>query len=108
VPLHPTQLYEAIVDLALAGLVVLSVRAVARRQGPPQQPILLHLGGYSLLRFGFEFLHGDRGAIIGAGMTAFQVGLLTVGALCAILYLLSGHFSPGRWSLLKSEYQMKG
>jgi phosphatidylglycerol:prolipoprotein diacylglycerol transferase len=89
VPLHPTQLYEALGDLLLAGLVLLSVRSLVRKQGPPQRPLLLHLGGYSLLRFGLEFLHGDRDAVLWAGMTAFQVGLLACAILCAVLYPLA-------------------
>jgi phosphatidylglycerol:prolipoprotein diacylglycerol transferase len=94
VPLHPTQLYETLSDLILAGLVILLVRSMARKPGPPQKPILLHLGGYSLVRFGLEFLHGDRDAVIWHGMTTFQLGLLGFGTLCAGLYLISGFISP--------------
>jgi prolipoprotein diacylglyceryltransferase len=87
-------LYEALCDLILAALVILSVRCLARKPGPPQKPILLHLGGYSLVRFGLEFLHGDRDPVFWHGMTTFQIGLLATGALCALLYLLSGRIWP--------------
>jgi phosphatidylglycerol:prolipoprotein diacylglycerol transferase len=86
-PLHPTQLYESLGDLLLAGLVILQVRALARRGGPRQAAIWLHLGGYSLLRFALEFLHGDRDAIVAAGMTWLQIGLLAFGIVSAGLYL---------------------
>ena len=82
VPLHPTQLYEAFGDLALAGLVILLVRT----KGPTRQVAWLHLGGYATLRFALEFLHGDRDVTIWAGMTALQITLLCFAALSAMLY----------------------
>jgi phosphatidylglycerol:prolipoprotein diacylglycerol transferase len=90
VPLHPTQLYEALGDLLLAGLVILLVRSLDRDHGPRQKAIWLHLGGYSLLRFGLEFMHGDREALFGAGMTTLQIGLLGFGVVSAALYLRAG------------------
>lgn len=92
-PLHPVQLYEAFCDLLLAGLVLLVVRSLQRKPGPPHRPILLHLGGYSLIRFGLEYLHGDREPALWAGMTSFQLGLLACGIACAALAL--GRRSPG-------------
>lgn len=76
-PLHPTQLYEALGDLLLAWLVLRLVRS----RGPVKQAAWLHLGGYALLRFGLEFLHGDRDVVVWAGMTALQIGLLACVAL---------------------------
>ncbi len=90
-PLHPTQLYEAFGDLVLAGLVILLVRSLTTRRGPWQRAGWLHIGGYSLLRFGLEFLHGDRDIPLWAGMTALQISLLAVVALSAMLYL---HAAP--------------
>jgi phosphatidylglycerol:prolipoprotein diacylglycerol transferase len=85
VPLHPTQLYESLGDLALAGLVVLVARSQVRQGVRPSRVLWLHLGGYALLRFGLEFLHGDReGAFLG-GMTTLQLGLLGVVAASAVL-----------------------
>jgi phosphatidylglycerol:prolipoprotein diacylglycerol transferase len=83
VPLHPTQLYEALGDLVLAGLVILLVKA----QGPTRRAAWLHLGGYSLLRFSLEFLHGDRDVTVWAGMTALQIGLFAFFAASAVLYV---------------------
>lgn len=90
VPLHPTQLYECLADLVLAGLVILLVRGLRRRQEPLARAIWLHLGGYSALRFGLEFLHGDRDALVWAGMTALQIGLLAFAILSVAFYRVSG------------------
>jgi phosphatidylglycerol:prolipoprotein diacylglycerol transferase len=87
VPLHPVQLYECLGDLVLAGLVLLLARSLARTRGPWSRVLWLHLGGYALLRFGLEFLHGDRDVTVWAGMTALQLGLAAFGALSLWLYL---------------------
>jgi phosphatidylglycerol:prolipoprotein diacylglycerol transferase len=90
VPLHPTQLYEAVGDLLLAWLVVRLVLALRRHGGALDKVVWLHLGGYSLLRFALEFLHGDRDVTVWAGMTALQLGLLAFAVLSAALYLQVG------------------
>ena len=90
VPLHPTQLYEALGDLALAGIVVLLARKAVRGETPGSQVFWLHLGGYSALRAALEFLHGDRDALVWGGMTALQIGLLGFAAVAATLYLRAG------------------
>jgi phosphatidylglycerol:prolipoprotein diacylglycerol transferase len=89
VPLHPTQLYEAAGDLLLAWLVIQLVRALRRHDGPWPRVFWLHLGGYSILRFGLEFLRGDRNPPVWAGMTTLQVALLAFAILSAALYLRS-------------------
>ncbi len=94
VPLHPTQLYECIGDLLLAVYAILLARSLRNRNAPQRKVIWLHLGGYSLLRFGLEFLHGDRDVVIWAGMTALQMGLLAFGVLSAVLFLV-GDGQPG-------------
>lgn len=83
VPLHPTQLYEALGDLLLLALVAWQ----ARRSGPTPRVAWLFAGGYSLLRFGLEFLHGDRSGTVWAGMTALQLALLAI-----VLASLAGGF----------------
>jgi phosphatidylglycerol:prolipoprotein diacylglycerol transferase len=87
-PLHPTQLYEALGDLALAGAVVLLARRQIRQGGRTSRVLWLHLGGYALLRFALEFLHGDREEIFAGGMTTLQVGLLAVALASAICLAL--------------------
>lgn len=80
VPLHPVQLYEAFGDLLLAGLILWMTRGL-RAGGPaPKRVFWVHIGGYSLLRFALEFMHGDRDVTVWAGMTALQLVL----ALCAL------------------------
>jgi phosphatidylglycerol:prolipoprotein diacylglycerol transferase len=86
VPLHPVQLYEALGDLILAGLVILLARSLGRTQGAWSKVFWMHLGGYALLRFGLEFLHGDRDATVWAGMTALQIGLAAFAGLSLLLY----------------------
>jgi phosphatidylglycerol---prolipoprotein diacylglyceryl transferase len=94
VPLHPTQLYESLGDLLLAWLVIRLVRSLRHRGGAWPKVFWLHLGGYSLLRFGLEFLHGDRDVTVWAGMTALQIGLLAFALLSGVLYLRSGRLAP--------------
>lgn len=86
VPLHPTQVYEGIGDLVLAALVIILARSLSVKNGPWSKVFWLHLGGYSFLRFGLEFLHGDRDVTIWAGMTALQLGLVAFGMLSVVLY----------------------
>lgn len=95
VPLHPVQLYEAAGDLLLAGLVILLGRRLARTNGPWARAGWLHVGGYALLRFGLEFLHGDRDAIVAAGMTNLQLGLLVCVVLASILFVTLSTPSEG-------------
>lgn len=87
IPLHPTQLYECFGDLALIGLVLLLTSSIRKGNGPWSKVFWLHFGGYSILRFGLEFLHGDRDATVWLGMTSLQIGLLVFGALSSCLYL---------------------
>jgi phosphatidylglycerol:prolipoprotein diacylglycerol transferase len=94
VPLHPTQLYEAMGDLALAAIVILLAKKVFEGDTPWSRIFWFHLGGYSVLRFGLEFLHGDRDALVWAGMTALQIGLLGFAAVAGALFLRAGR--PGR------------
>ncbi|MDD5563941.1 MAG: prolipoprotein diacylglyceryl transferase [Thermoanaerobaculaceae bacterium] len=90
VPLHPTQLYEAVGDLLLAWLVIRLVRSLGGEDRSFAKVFWLHLGGYSFLRFALEFLHGDRDVTVWAGMTALQIGLVAFAALSGVLYLRVG------------------
>lgn len=60
IPLHPTALYEAGAEMALALLLIRgvlpAVRAKRLRQGTG---FFLHIGGYAFLRFCVEFFRGD-------------------------------------------------
>ncbi len=87
IPLHPTQIYECLGDLFLAGMVILLARTLAKRDGPWSTILWFHLGGYSVLRFGLEFLHGDRDVTVWAGMTALQIGLLAFTMVSGALFI---------------------
>lgn len=86
IPLHPTQVYEGLGDLVLAGLAIILLRSLKVKNGPWPKVFWLHLGGYSFLRFGLEFLHGDRDVTVWAGMTALQIGLMAFGWLSLAMY----------------------
>lgn len=58
---HPTQLYEAVLDLSLAGL-LFSMRTSPRPEGHLFRRFLV---GYALIRFFLEFLRGDTGLTLG-------------------------------------------
>jgi phosphatidylglycerol---prolipoprotein diacylglyceryl transferase len=105
VPLHPTQLYEACGDLALAGLVILLAGHLTKTKGPWPKVGWLHLGGYSLLRCGLEFLHGDRDITVWAGMTALQIGLLGFAAASTVFYARSSRNTAGRLSRVRANTQ---
>jgi len=90
VPLHPTQLYESVGDLLLAWVVVCLLRSPSAQGNTRAKVVWLHLGGYSLLRFALEFLHGDRDVAVWAGMTALQIGLVAFALASAGLYLKAG------------------
>ena len=87
VPLHPTQLYESLGDLLLAWVVLRLLRSLRASGGGWEKVFWLHLGGYSLLRFTVEFLHGDRDVTVWAGMTALQLGLAAFAVASAVLYV---------------------
>ena len=95
VPLHPVQLYEAAGDLLLGGLVLLLARRLARTNGPWARAGWLHVGGYALLRFGLEFLHGDRDAAVAAGMTTLQLGLLVCMVLASVPFVTTSTSPEG-------------
>lgn len=58
---HPTQLYEAALDLLLAGALWLT-----RKDPRPEGHLFRrYLVGYALIRFGMEFLRGDNSQTLG-------------------------------------------
>jgi len=84
VPLHPTQIYEALFLAALFGFVYL--RFPRRRFDG--QIFLTYVILYAAFRFGVEFLRGDpRGSVLGVLSTSQAIA---VGAFLAavILYVL--------------------
>lgn len=85
VPLHPTQLYEALAEF-LIFLILLSFR---KRKSYDGQVILLYLVLYPLARFVIEFYRGDpdRGSVFHGLLSMSQfIGILV--ALAAVVALI--------------------
>jgi phosphatidylglycerol:prolipoprotein diacylglycerol transferase len=79
VPLHPTQLYEAVVEFALFGFLLF----LAGRKKFDGQIFWTYVFGYSLARFVIEFFRGDleRGFVFGGALSTSQlIALFLVAA----------------------------
>jgi phosphatidylglycerol:prolipoprotein diacylglycerol transferase len=76
-PVHPTQLYEAVFGLTL--FLVLASRL--GRRLPGGLALFAYFAAYSLFRFVVEFLRGDdRGLLLGFSVPqVFSIGLLILG-----------------------------
>ncbi|WP_428565042.1 MAG: prolipoprotein diacylglyceryl transferase [Solidesulfovibrio sp. DCME] len=83
-PVHPSQLYEALGDLALYG----SLLALSRRPGglPPGRATTLYLLGYAALRFTLEFFRGDtiRGLYGGFSTSQYVAAAVVAGTLLVV------------------------
>ena len=89
-PVHPTQLYEAIGCLAIAAFCMLWLRPRKRFDG---QLLLAFLGLYAALRFVIEFFRADdRGALL--GLTTSQLIGVAVVVVVGVLT---------RWRLAASK-----
>ena len=90
---HPAPLYEAGLDLLLAGVLL----AVRGRTGPPGQLFRLYLVGYAVIRLSMEPLRGDPARMVGP-FTLVQL-------LCLVVAL-----GFGAWALARaqSSSQTKG
>ncbi len=87
IPLHPTQLYQAGANLAMFGLLWLSLRK-KRFDG---QVFILYLLGYSVSRFLIEFVRGDssRGFVFGGALSTSQfIGLFLLVAAAVLFAVL--------------------
>jgi len=81
-PVHPTQLYEALGCLAIAAYLLLWLHPRKRFDG---QVLLMFLMLYAVLRFLIEFVRADdRGALFGLS-TSQLIGLFIIAA-CAALW----------------------
>lgn len=85
IPLHPTQLYSAVFDLALAGIVL----AADRRSPFTGFAFALLSVLYGLGRFGLDFLrYYEPSSRLGPSLTVSQgvsLGLMAAGALMLVL-----------------------
>jgi phosphatidylglycerol:prolipoprotein diacylglycerol transferase len=81
-PVHPTQLYEAALGLAIAGGALLFSRLPLRRDG---RIFLIAACAYALGRIAIEDLRGDAGRGIYAGLSSGQIfSLLVLVAIAAV------------------------
>jgi prolipoprotein diacylglyceryl transferase len=83
---HPTFLYEALWNLALAALLVLYERR--RPQGRPGRLFALYVGGYGLGRLWVEALRIDDATRIAGLRVNIWVSLVAIGAAVASLAVL--------------------
>jgi phosphatidylglycerol:prolipoprotein diacylglycerol transferase len=80
-PVHPTQLYEMVLQLGLLAL-LLWLRPRLRRRG---SLVLCALAGYGGLRFAVEFYRWGGGTIAGLTLVQWTVGVATLALLVTLL-----------------------
>jgi len=91
IPLHPTQLYEAVPMLLVFVVLAYSFN---RRKFIGQQ-LCLYLLMYSVLRFNVEFFRGDPRGTIGFFSTSQVISMIAfIGAL--VIYFLRRNSKPVR------------
>ena len=81
VPVHPTQIYEALALLPLAWLLV----RLRRRQAPPQQVLGTYLALAGTIRFAIEFLRVDVRVLGPFSVAHIASALVTVAGLALLL-----------------------
>jgi phosphatidylglycerol:prolipoprotein diacylglycerol transferase len=80
-PVHPTQLYEAVGCLVIAFFLTLHAQPRKRFEG---QVMLWFLGLYAALRFGLEYLRDDdRGGVLGLS-TSQWIGLIAIAIVAGL------------------------
>jgi phosphatidylglycerol:prolipoprotein diacylglycerol transferase len=94
VPLHPVQLYEAAVCLALFGFLVW----FARRRHRDGDVILAYTVLYAIARFVLEFFRGDadRGFVFGGLLSTSQAIAVAMIAIAAITRVRSAAATSSR------------
>lgn len=83
-PVHPTQLYGAVIYLFLCGFLILVRQNVKK----PGYMFFLFVLSYMAIRFFLDFLRADH-PVIGLGLTSIQWGAITVISGIAIAYLVT-------------------
>ena len=85
VPLHPVQVYESVVCLALFLLLV----QLARRRIRDGDIIVAYTGLYAVARFVLEFFRGDadRGFVFGGVLSTSQFIGITMFAVAMAVFL---------------------
>ena len=92
VPLHPVQLYESILCLALFAVLV----RLSRRKRFDGEVILAYTWLYAVARFALEFLRGDadRGFVFGGLLSTSQLIALILGPAAIALWFVRRHSAP--------------
>jgi phosphatidylglycerol:prolipoprotein diacylglycerol transferase len=80
-PVHPTQIYEAIACLMIAAICLLYVHGRKRYDG---QVFAVFLGLYAIARFSLEFLRADDRGGIASLSTSQLIGVVMVAVAIAI------------------------
>lgn len=84
VPMHPTQLYEALFDFACMAFFL--VRNARKRDYAVSS--WLYLASFTLFRFAVEYIRGDREVVVFLGTSALQLFFLALGIGCVVLAAL--------------------
>ncbi|MCW5805180.1 MAG: prolipoprotein diacylglyceryl transferase [Deltaproteobacteria bacterium] len=107
-PVHPTQLYEALLGLGIAVVVLVLSRRDARSraarwmQARDGRAFVLAAAVYSCVRIGIESLRGDAGRGIHGGLSSgqiFSIAVLAVIAAGALLGRVRAHRLAARPAL---------
>jgi phosphatidylglycerol:prolipoprotein diacylglycerol transferase len=92
VPLHPTQLYEAVAELLILVFLLVWER---RGHGFPGRTFWSYMLLYGVSRFVIEFYRGDsRGMVFDALSTSQFVSVILVPLAIVMLFLLSRRVDP--------------
>ncbi|HAH51271.1 MAG TPA: prolipoprotein diacylglyceryl transferase [Balneola sp.] len=78
-PVHPTQLYEMFGDVVLILIILWVFKKIWDTDKKSPLIFFIHTGGYSLLRFGLEYIRADKEGITMFGMSNLQIALLLYG-----------------------------
>src|SRR5205085_7850523 len=81
-PVHPTQLYEALAGVAL---LLLALALLPRRRFRGQVALLI-AAGYGVWRFGIEYLRDDPERASAFGFSSPQLASLALVPICAAIY----------------------
>ena len=92
VPLHPTQIYEAVAELLILGILITTERRGRQFAG---RTFWLYMLLYGISRFVIEFYRGDnRGAVLGVLSTSQVVSAILVPLAILMLVLLGTTVGP--------------
>jgi phosphatidylglycerol:prolipoprotein diacylglycerol transferase len=91
IPLHPTQIYEAVAELMILATLLLLER---RGRGFPGRTFWSYMLLYGVTRFIIEFYRGDPRGMVGALSTSQFVSVLLVPMSIGMLVFLSRRIAP--------------